>query len=744
MEVIRVKKGETIARRSEKVKAWYIVQEGTVKMKYGFVEQYIGSNAIIGILEQDWFMCDYIAETNVSLIIFPCNGVQDMKRFLSAEVKMRRVFLRTALVQRHQLLCFYAEYFNNIRQFQHFVNSAINDYHLCCAKNRIEVKTNFDVEGFKPLEMKHKAENWEMCNSNVLVKNYMDEYLNLLEKDENMCVAAIMEVSAQMHRVIGGIGEMIDYLKYNKDILLSERKADLFHALFEVEIALKESGKEHETINGYIHQLFVIARKLGAFDEEFLAICDEEYETNSAAIVMPIEVSEEDDLAYILAFAGYEGVEKNKLYDTISRCQKLSHADSKDEDAYQLRKQINHVYYEIYSRCFFAAMERHTKIPTVMEMFFNFGYMDKRFLEVDKVESLFGVATHMDLCRSEHVFTIYEWLKAVYRGDREPSKNEFDMNYPTYLAEQCKGGYLTKEEAEIKKNDAHAKVEFEIHNMFKVVNRLTYGNITMFCPILLGKDMFNAADKMLVTASKVQQALDEIRKIDYSAFYREILNHGLNNEMTHERLMYEILPDVILMPNVGAKAMMWQETASVRNDTPARFMVPILTAADINEMMIEITGRYRWEMCRKVQGVHWNDITDRSLTSEYYDYLQFYRKNRELSTDTKEQIKSALVRAKNNFREVFVKDYQNWIKYEAKGGFRLNKYVRQIVFAYCPFSKSIRTELKGNPTFTDIIERHERTSVQKYKKLEALYEKFKQSGGEITAQMKENIDFYQM
>ena len=29
-------------------------------------------------------------------------------------------------------------------------------------------------------------------------------------------------------------------------------------------------------------------------------------------------------------------------------------------------------------------------------------------------------------------------------------------------------------------------------------------------------------------------------------------------------------------------------------------------------MMVETTGRYRWEICRKIQGVHWNDIRDKS------------------------------------------------------------------------------------------------------------------------------------
>ena len=173
-------------------------------------------------------------------------------------------------------------------------------------------------------------------------------------------------------------------------------------------------------------------------------------------------------------------------------------------------------------------------------------------------------------------------------------------------------------------------------------------------------------------------------------------------------------------------------------------MVPIFTAVDLNDLLLETCGRYRWELCRKIQGVRWNDIREHSLTSDYYDYLQFYRKNRELSSETKEQIKSSLTRAKNNFREVFVKDYQNWIKYEAKGGFRLNKYVRQIMFTYCPFSKAFRSELKSNPMFADAVARYESLSARTYKRLQGLYDKYKREGGEISPVMKENLRYYEM
>lgn len=744
MEVIRVKKGEVIARQRQRVKEWYIVQEGTAKIRYKFLESQLSPNAIIGILEQDWFLCDYVASTDVTLIVFPCNGFGDLKKFLGAEPKMRRIFLRTALVQRHQLLRIYVDYHNRIRQFQHFIDVTWNDYNVLCAKNKTENRIPNELEKLRPLEITHKAEPWEMNNSNSLMKSYLEDYLNVMEQDENLCIGAIMEVSAQMHRVVSGVGEMIAYLEYNRDILLGRKKNNFFHALYELELTLKGNGKDVSQVQNLISQLFTLAEKLGPYDEKLLEECKEEYANYTDVHSVSVTTDNKDDVTFILEFAGYEGKEKTELLQTIMAYQKVAGCDARDEKAYQLRKKINSFYYDLYQRCFFAAMEQKDGIPALMEMFFNFGYMDEVFLGQDKTDELYELSTHMNLCQSENVFTIFRWLKAVYQGEREPSKNEFDMDYNAYLLELYKQGEIKKEEIEEKKEDLRAKTEYEIKNMFKTVNRLTYGNITGFCPILREQDLIHNAEKMLVTVEKIQGALNAIRKVDYSVFYRELTNHNLGKEMLHETLNQEILPDVILMPNAGSRAMMWQETASVRNDTPARFMLPIFTVADINEMMLEITGRYRWEMCRKIQGVHWNDIRDRSLTSEYCDYLQFYRKNRELSADTKEQIKGSLVRAKNNFREVFVKDYQNWIKYEARGGFRLNKYVRKIIFEYCPFSEGIREELKSNPMFASMISKHEMNARQMVKRLDGVYTKYKQSGGEIIAEMKENYHFYQM
>ena len=95
MEVVQFKQGDIIAKKNDTVKKWYIIQQGNVVQKNHFVETELGTNSIIGILEQDFFICDYIAKTDCVMIPFDCHGVSDLKHFLENEAMMRKLFLHT-------------------------------------------------------------------------------------------------------------------------------------------------------------------------------------------------------------------------------------------------------------------------------------------------------------------------------------------------------------------------------------------------------------------------------------------------------------------------------------------------------------------------------------------------------------------------------------------------------------------------------------------------------------------------
>ena len=748
---MKIQKGKRIAKRKDIVKEWYLIQSGSVIQKLGLAEVTLGPNAIIGILERDWFICDYIAGEDTAIAAIPCGNADDLKNILAANERYRIVFLRTAIEQRHRIFVLYSQIYKRMSQFHAFVQTVYNDYKSFCGNYQLDEQPFPQMDYFNRLEMKHKAEAWEVNNSTSLIKNVLKDYIQMMVRDDSLCVGVIMEASAQMHRAMLGIGEMVTYLSDRKEILLAESENDIFHLYFDLAI---RAGKRHLDIAPVRQELTFLSefiRKIQIYEPALIRTRIKQYEeydfenVASAQLSKKVDVLTEDCLKHILEFAQTEPDESAAFLAQVESYRSLPDMTSTDAAAYKIRKQIAPLFYNIYFKVFMQAVEDEDAASPIIEMFLNFGFMDTKLAGEENTKALYDLTGRLRQFKSERVYTIFTWLKSIYFGRNEPSKNEFELDYMAYLLEQKKNGDLNEEQVKKMQNDQKEKVRFEIQNMFNSANRITYGKITTFCPILCEFDLINTIDKMAVTVERLEDELNKIRKIDFSAFYREVnFTNAANDILSHELLMSEVLPDIILMPNAGTRAMMWQETADKRRDTRARFLFPIFTAANLEEMMIETVGRYRWEMCRKIQGVRWNDIREKSLTSEYCDYLQFYRKNRDLSADAKDKLKTAIQRAKNNYREVFVKDYQSWINYESKGSFRLNKVAREILIVYCPFAKDIRAALKVNPMYQLSIPKFERDNAKKAQRLTALYEKYQKAGGEITEELQQNLLYCQL
>lgn len=751
MEILNIKKGQMIAKRKSKVKEWYLIQEGTVIQKLGFAETALKKNAIVGILETDWFICDYVAGEDLTLAVIPCKNADDLKRILAANERYRSIFLHTAIEQRHKMFALYADLQVRVQQFHVFAQTMYHDYQAFCEQMQLDEQPFQQIDYLKMLEMQHKLEPWEINNSVSLVTKFLKDYLHLMERDESMSVGVIMEASAQMHRAVQGIEEMVKYLNYHKDILFAETENDLCYLYFDLAVRAAKRQLDITAIKKGIAYLVGFIRKFKLYDQNLVEQRVQKLETYDFGNVQSVEVAQgmdvvsEDCLKHILEYALVSKEEMDDICKKVETYRNLPDMMSTDTGAYQLRKQLAVIFYDVYFKVFMQAVKNESTMTPIIEMFLNFGFMDVQMAGEENAKDLYNLTGRLRQFQSEHVYTIFEWLKNIYNGKKEPSKNEFDLDYPAYLLEQRKSGDLTEAQVKALQSDQKAKVRFEIQNMFASANRITCGKVTTFCPILNEYDLINSIEKMAVTVDRLEAALNQIRMVDFSAFYREVnfTSPGLEI-MTHEKIMLEVLPDMILMPNAGTRSMMWQETADKRRDTPARFLFPIFTAADVEGMMVEAVGRFRWEMCRKIQGVRWNDVREKSLTSEYCDYIQFYRKNHDLSVDAKEKLKTAIVRAKNNYREVFVKDYENWVKYECNGSFRLNKVAREILIQYCPFTKKIRDSLKSNPVFQNAFAKIERENGKKRQRINALYDKYQKAGGEITPLMKDNLMFYEM
>jgi hypothetical protein len=195
------------------------------------------------------------------------------------------------------------------------------------------------------------------------------------------------------------------------------------------------------------------------------------------------------------------------------------------------------------------------------------------------------------------------------------------------------------------------------------------------------------------------------------------------------------------MPNVGIRGTVWQEIEGKKRKTAARMFAPLFLEADLKGLMMRLVGEFRWDMCKRIQGIRWNDITSPSLTSEYSDFLQFYKNSKELSIEAREDIKLELIRARNIYKNVFVANYAEWIQYESNGSPRLNKVALRLMITYCPFSPEIQTNLAQHPRYTELLARQKHIKKKRVQQLNNLIQRCRRNGYAVPQEILDELEF---
>ena len=158
MSQVKVEKGQVIARAKDKVQAWNLILEGSVTQKQDFAQISLGKNAIVGILESDWFVCDYIAEEDCVLEVIPYENADQLKRLLINQPEYRQIFLHAAIEQRHQMLNLYFQVQMKTGKFYSFVRSVYSRYQKLCEDYQLEPLYFSRMESFGALDMRHRTE----------------------------------------------------------------------------------------------------------------------------------------------------------------------------------------------------------------------------------------------------------------------------------------------------------------------------------------------------------------------------------------------------------------------------------------------------------------------------------------------------------------------------------------------------------------------------------------------------------
>ena len=117
--------------------------------------------------------------------------------------------------------------------------------------------------------------------------------------------------------------------------------------------------------------------------------------------------------------------------------------------------------------------------------------------------------------------------------------------------------------------------------------------------------------------------------------------------------------------------------------------------------------------------------------------MQFYKKNSDLTPEKKEKVKAQLQQCNNKHREVFAKDYQDWVMREAVGAMRLNRISRGILYTYCPFASDIAQGLLVQNSYQEAARRYTTEKRKQEQLLTVVERKFEKNGMDIPEEIKQ-------
>ncbi len=742
--------GTLLIQSGQPLTALHVITKGSVRASYPGGEFYLSKGDVIGVcgINYDSYVITYQAVEDTALASYPCAG-ERLATILGAKPDLTNIIVSSLFRQISDVIDQYEMMRFDCDNFYQYLQKNYSEYYRFCTAHGLTARALPGLESVAELVLEEEVPVW--------LQGYYSKLRSLVEsipdktKEVDFIRGMLLNTSHDVHHVLSICRAMYEYKSEIVHLLMNENHLDFFDLYTSMLYRIGAHDADSTSIIAAISKMIIQLESQDSIDREMYNKRISEYkeklnsldrlaETHSEQTSAAETANLTDSLNAILSYAECSDEIMTNFRACIDKYNKMTDKNGSDDASRKLRLTITKLFYQVYSQAFIKSLT-DSNIPKIVKMFFNFGYVDEKLAGLENAAYLYSIVDMLPSDPALGVYTVYEWLKAVYEGRKVPSRNEFDNDYPAYVRELKINGKIAASEEANMLADRKEQVLFELNNMVASCNKMTFGRISIYSPVFSESNVLKDLSDSLVSSDKIRKCLDNIRSIDFGAFYRETLYARPDIGIAKEAIDVEILPDIILMPNVGVRGVMWQEIEGRKRTSPARMMVSIFQMEDLNNILVRLTGEYRWEMCKRIQGARWNDVSEPSLTSEYFDYIQFYKKNRDLSADAKDKIKIAMQKAKNSYKEMYVRDYLSWVIFEGAGSPRLNKIARTILFTHCPFSKEIRNKLKANPLYKDMMDRYDIKLSQKLHHMDNLTQKMKNSGVEIPAEIEEQREF---
>ncbi len=734
---------------------WII--KGSVSVHNNGIKRIAKAGEMIGISDvfADEYIGDYITEEYTIFYSFPTYDTESLQSFMSNNKDYRGIIVDSIVKE-------LADY---LEEQEHLLNRAMELYLFLQKHYEIAIEEGMTESAPKEFFDNHPNEMFALETEEHKIAYYREfnkvplevkkEFFN---RSSIMTLSQSEEASYIIHELENSCMEITKFIKEIYTYYYNEDGNGLFDREIRFVKQMKKAGKFQKEqiirVNETKKKILIINREIEKYTGEKLLenvkVLDEKLVSamNMKGRPESVGTAEEEtvdmlehSLQQILDFTKTNQEEQREIKQVIDEFVHIPDKLSTQDDLRKIKKKITGFFFTLYKKCLFPWLEEKP-VPLAVKLFLNYGYMDERLLDKEQLIFLCTMVNKKEENLPCKIYTMPEWLKEIYEGRKDTSRNSFEQDFRDALREKKRNGEITEKQEKLFLQDKEKRVAFEVDNMFTSNNKIVNGKLSTYVPILYKDQFYGDVQRLFISKRQLCDAIIDLENKDFTVFYREVFYSNPALKIDKEYVMRKVYPDVIMCPVYGTTSSMWQEITGKRRDSPGRFIFPTFIENELHKAVTKAFGRFHWEYCRCEQGASWNNIQYKSLTSEYMDYIQYYRKNHDLSEEKREKIRSQIQRARNNSREIFLSDYEVWIYSESKSALKLNKVSRRILATYCPFVKLIREFLKSNVAFENAMQPQKRKFGEKAKEWEMRIRRRENNGLEVPEEFFQTLSFY--
>ena len=756
-----IENGAVLYEKDTKVESIALLVKGRVELVADGISMVLGTGNFLGACDvgKELHSFTYYAKDDCAVFVIPVQGMAGIERIL-AEKPDYRGLLVTSL---NYFLAEIKKQLQHLREENESLCGFIKEkYELC---DQVATMCGFEVSVENALQKVENSMQQSLQEPEDLGKYYLECAKMPIEAQKKFFCGSQYVAMYHYREQCDVVNEFLAYCREQGEVLhrlfrcLILEEDALFQTVGKLALSLLEKGVRDPRIDQSVDQIVEKINETETFLTEKAGIPiqldrDKMERLYFALLSGEGQAQEEiekldepgieylyESLGQIVEYAPVHMRVKSEFTEAVEAFMSLSDKFARTPEATEVRKNISKLYYEIYEAVVKKSMDDED-IPLAVRLFLDYGFVSEKLLTDEELDTMLQLRPEADQAEDGcRVYTMSKWLQAVYDGVKETSKNEFDEDFATYLRRQLKEQKFTQKEMDEAIVDKEQRLHFECQNMFRYASRIINGNVTMFVPILCSDGIFSNMQNSYMTEKRLNDAIRQIEKIDYSIFYRERLVSYENVDINKAIVIERVTPDIILFPVYGRNTIMWQDITGKRRTSKGRLFVPVWLEKELSLAMVQLMGNFRWEKCRTETGSHWNDFRYPSLTSEYSDYLQFYKKNSELSQERKNKIRAQLVQCNNKHKEVFLKDYADWILREARGAMKLSRVARTILFTYCPFSAETMKALEGQTAYSEAAKKYIRDNRAARKSLDMMMHKWTKAGLAVPQEILATVEY---